>query len=242
MVAEASSHRSMSRRRCRDWASLKRGILHDVFTRLPAADAGCFRAACRGWHAAAYELSEIFLSDDPLDAPAGRCMAFAFFKAGGDGDGRRILASCVPGVDAEWARFHVDATAAAASSMSSAPTGGRSRGTCMWDTQWCLVECGGDLLATVTTHYIVHRGATVGVARRRKPVPMIQQDVVKVEFAADDSAGVMPVKVSSTNENDTCITGTTPCSSRRAATHLRSRRSVAPTFGLWFFLPLRRFF
>ncbi|KAF8663047.1 hypothetical protein HU200_055639 [Digitaria exilis] len=58
--------------------------------------------------AAAYELSEIFLSDDPLDAPDRRCMAFAFFKAGGDGDGRRILASCVPGVDAEWARFQLD--------------------------------------------------------------------------------------------------------------------------------------
>ncbi|TKV93350.1 hypothetical protein SEVIR_9G220500v4 [Setaria viridis] len=38
----------------RDWASLERGLLHDVFTRLPAdADAASFRHVCRGWRTAA---------------------------------------------------------------------------------------------------------------------------------------------------------------------------------------------
>nr|CAB3499369.1 unnamed protein product [Digitaria exilis] len=169
----------------RDWAFLHGGLLHDIFTRLPAdADATSFRHACRGWRAVAEpgalvpgpwfllrsaaangrrafvrpagphritpatpcasrgwlavsdgkrlflrdpisraevplpafddldnELSEIFLSDDPLDAPAGRWTAFAFFKpkqiVAYPG---RILAFYRPGGgDADqWVRFDLN--------------------------------------------------------------------------------------------------------------------------------------
>ncbi|RLN38655.1 hypothetical protein C2845_PM01G39640 [Panicum miliaceum] len=290
----------------RDWASLERGLLHDVFTRLPVdADAASFRHVCRGWRAASgpgapvagpwfalrsaadgrrafvrparrrrrvrpvrldaaaggekkapacvrgvsrgwlavddggrllltdpvsraevplpafgdpdYQLTDIFLSDDPLVA-AGRWTAFAFFKVDDISYAGHVLAFCRPG-DAEWARFDHQDTGpfywgleffrgrayvlvgvyrdklaicdVDTRRLIVSPVCLRHLIEWEWDTQECLVECGGDLLVVVVSHH-EHTRSSCCVRRRRARTFVVR--VVKVHFAGE--GGAMPVAVS----------------------------------------------
>ncbi|KAG2537480.1 hypothetical protein PVAP13_9NG300200 [Panicum virgatum] len=290
----------------RDWASLERGLLHDVFTRLPVdADAASFRHVCRGWRAAAgpgapvagpwfalrsaadgrrafvrparrrrrvrpvrldaaggekaapacvrgasrgwlavdddggrlllrdpvshaevplpafgdpdYQLTDIFLSDDPLVA-ASRWTAFAFFKVNDVTYAGHVLAFCRPG-DGEWARFDQQDTGpfywgleffrgrayvligvyrdklaicdVDTRRLIVSPVSLQHLIQWEWDIQECLVACGGDLLVVVVSHH-EHTRSSCCVRRRRARRFVVR--VVKVEFAGE--GGAMPVAVS----------------------------------------------
>jgi hypothetical protein len=291
----------------RDWASLERGLLHDVFTRLLAdADVASFRHVCRGWRAAAavagalvpgpwfvlrsaadgvsghgafvrpagrrrvrrvrfdaakaplcasrgwlavddggrlllrepisraevplpafedpeYQLTDIFLSDDPLDAP-GRWAAFAFFKMKHVHYAGHVLAFCRPGdegwaqfddfdMDGPYARFYlgleffrgrayviVGVNCRIAVCDLDARTLVPSSVTLihMMEWQWQeaevhLVECGGDLLVAAVSHY--EERMPLSCCARRRPRRKVGVRVVKVEFAAA-GGGPMPVTLS----------------------------------------------
>ncbi|KAG2548444.1 hypothetical protein PVAP13_9KG187110 [Panicum virgatum] len=261
----------------RDWASLERGLLHDVFTRLPVdADAASFRHVCRGWRAAAgpgapvagpwfalrsaadgrrafvrlarrrrrlrpvsldaagaggacvrgasrgwlavddgggrlllrdpvsraevplpafgdpdYQLTDIFLSDDPL-AAAGRWAAFAFFKDTGPFywglEFFRGRAYVLIGVYRDkLAICDVDARRLIVSPVSLRHLTERE-----WDTQVCLVACGGDLLVVAVSQREHARPSCCAVRRRRARTFAVR--VVRVHFAGE--GGAMPVAVS----------------------------------------------
>ncbi|PUZ38622.1 hypothetical protein GQ55_9G211900 [Panicum hallii var. hallii] len=108
----------------RDWASLERGLLHDVFTRLPVdADAASFRHVCRGWRAA---------------AGPGTPVAGPWFALRSAADGRRAFVR--PARRRRRVRpVRLDAAAAGGEKKAPACVRGASRG-------WLAVDDGGRLL------------------------------------------------------------------------------------------------
>ncbi|KAJ1295159.1 hypothetical protein BS78_01G202600 [Paspalum vaginatum] len=166
----------------------------------------------------AYQLSDVFLSDDPLAAP-GRWTAFAFFKTDNCAYGYpgKVLAFCRPGdADAEWARFDLDDGQQVGFYRGLEFFRGRAYvllGMYMlavcdvetrrvvacpvalqhmmdWESiQVSLVECGGNLLVAAVSQFEYATSSFYCV--RHRVVRRFLARVVKIEF--EEAGAGMPV-------------------------------------------------
>ncbi|WVZ59321.1 hypothetical protein U9M48_009478 [Paspalum notatum var. saurae] len=170
----------------------------------------------------AYRLSDVFLSDDPLAAPAGRWTAFAFFKTENCAYGYpgKVLAFCRPD-DAEWGRFDLDGDGQQVGfyrgleffrgrayvllgmyMLAVCDVEARRVVACPvalqhmmeWESiQVSLVECGGNLLVAAVSQY---EYATSSYCVRHRVVRRFLARVVKIDFEEAIGGAGMPVGLS----------------------------------------------